>query len=214
MSQPKAGRQLMASLKQMAGSPYEMVLPVGKPVDMLLRPVATVRERLNPADVTALTKWRNDSVTSFLTEFVATESSTADWLCNVVGPDEGKILFMVDDLNGNTFGYVGLAFINWDAMTGEADAIVRGGKCSPFAMARAMATMMEWARETLEVKRLGGRVRSDNPALPFFWRSGFVEVKRMPLLRSESPGMVRYAEEGDGKPSPVSLVHIRWQGRA
>jgi hypothetical protein len=213
MSTSNPGRQLLASLKQMAGHPCELVLPVGRPVESYLRTVATQRDRLNPKDLACLTEWRNRFVTSFLTEFEATEARTADWLVRVVGPDPGKILFMVDDPNGRTFGYMGLGFINWERMTGEADAAVRGAEAPPGAMGRAFAAMMTWAGAALGIAKLSGRVRSDNPSLPFFPKIGLVESHRVPLVRTEEPGLVRYAE-GAGPPSGVSLVHMKWTGRS
>ena len=127
MAEPRAGRRLLMSLKAAAGLPGPQAqIPVGSPPIALLRPVPTREALLNPEDVRLLTAWRNRYVTAFLTEFTATEDRTAKWLTDVVGPAEGKILFMLDEPDGSTFGYMGLDFIDWDKRTGEADAIVRG----------------------------------------------------------------------------------------
>src|SRR6188472_3858133 len=100
-------------MKAAAGSgAVELCLPVGRPVACLLRPVATRPDRLSRADVACLTAWRNRFVGSFLTEFAATEARTARWLVETVGPSGGKILFMLDDPSGSTFGYMGLDFID------------------------------------------------------------------------------------------------------
>ncbi len=124
------GKILLNALKRTAGTPGAGVcIPVGFPVLAMLRPVATRADRLNATDVKLLTEWRNRFVKSFLTDFVATEDRTARWLTDFVGPNENKILFMVD-VDGRTVGNIGLDFIDWGTGYGEADNIVRGGNHS------------------------------------------------------------------------------------
>src|SRR5688572_2674037 len=107
-----SGRSLLQHFKESAGKPRESVyLTVGNPPVALLRPVATDGRYINSADVELLTAWRNKFVTSFLTEFNATPAQTTHWLTKMIGPDDTRILFMIDDLAGRTFGYMGLAFI-------------------------------------------------------------------------------------------------------
>src|SRR5207244_10947431 len=110
-----SGRMLLQYLKSTAGSAGPgLCLVVGDPVQAVLRPVATDPSKLNANDVRLLTEWRNKFIKSFLTEFIATEQRTAGWLVNQVGPNESKILFMADDAHGNTFGYLGIDYIDWD----------------------------------------------------------------------------------------------------
>ena len=97
------GRTLLCTIKATTGTERFFCLPVGVPIQAILRPIATRREVLNPNDIRCLTEWRNCFVKSFLTEFQATESRTAKWLTEIVEPNEHKIMFMVDDLNGRTF---------------------------------------------------------------------------------------------------------------
>src|SRR5687768_11930806 len=105
------GRTLLQTFQKTARlQPKAAHLTVGHPPVALLRPVATDPQSVNPTDVRLLTAWRNKFVTSFLTEFNATSEQTTGWLTNVVGPDDTRILFMIDDLTGRTFGYMGLAF--------------------------------------------------------------------------------------------------------
>jgi RimJ/RimL family protein N-acetyltransferase len=173
----------------------------------VLRPVATAAGRVDAGDVHVLTDWRNRFVSSFLTEFVATEPRTEQWLTEVVGPDPTRILFMLDDALGATVGYLGLAFIDWDNLTGEADAIVRGADTAPGVMARAMFTLLDWAREQLGLKSVGARVRSDNPALRFFLKFA-TETKRVPLRAVQEPDMIRWIEDETLVDAPISLVYI------
>ena len=182
-------------------------LPVGSPIEALLRPVSTVPGKLNENDVRVLTEWRNRFVSSFLTEFEATEARTAAWLTGVIGPDSTRILFMLDDAQGQTVGYLGLGFIDWEQGVGEADAIVRGAEVAPGVMAKALFTLLGWGYEQLGLETLGARVRSDNPSLRFFLKIG-KELKRVPLRRIDEPGMVRWVEDETLVTSPASLVYL------
>jgi RimJ/RimL family protein N-acetyltransferase len=205
------GQELLLSLKANATATAPcLCIPVGLPVEAVLRPVATAPGRLNANDVRVLTEWRNRFVNSFLTEFAATEPRTERWLTEVVGPDPTRILFMLDDARGETVGYLGLAFIDWKELTGEADAIVRGAEAAPGVMARAMFTLLAWARGQLGLKSVGARVRSDNPALNFFLKFS-TETKRVHLRRIEEPGMVRWVEDETLVNAPASLVYINFK---
>src|SRR6266536_841028 len=95
------GRELLIALKASTGAQGPVLsIPVGIPVEAILRPVATRRGSLKSNDVRVLTEWRNRFVRAFLTEFQADESRTEKWLTDSVGPDDTRILFMVDSLSG------------------------------------------------------------------------------------------------------------------
>lgn len=206
-----AGRELLLAVKANAtASAPCLCIPVGLPVEAVLRPVATAPQKMNANDVRVLTEWRNRFVNSFLTEFTATEARTEQWLTEVVGPDPARILFMLDDARGKTVGYLGLAFIDWKERTGEADAIVRGGEAAPGVMARAMFTLLDWAHGQLGLKSVGARVRSDNPALRFFLKFA-TETKRVPLRAVEEPDTIRWVEDEKLVDAPVSLVYITFK---
>jgi hypothetical protein len=147
-------------------------------------------------------------VGAFLHEFAADDGRTAGWLRDVIGPDDTRILFMVDDPAGTTFGYMALAFIDWDARTGEADAIVRGGDAPRGTMAMALTTLLEWGRTQLGLDRFGVRVRSDNPALGFYERLGFVESQRIALRPTEEPDGRRWIEDAGYAGDGPKLVHM------
>jgi hypothetical protein len=157
-----------------------------------------------------LTEWRNRFVGAFLTEFQATPDRTAHWLTQVVGPNPNKILFMADDPRGQTFGYLGLDFIDWPRRYGEADAIVRGREAPAGTMKRALQTLLGWARQTLGLLELGVRVRSDNPALAFYRRVGFIDLKQVPLRCVRAPQAVVWVPDESVTSPEVKLVHLRW----
>jgi RimJ/RimL family protein N-acetyltransferase len=202
------GRTLLTLLKHTNPT---LCLPVGTPPVALLRPLPARRERIRAADVAALTEWRNRFARSFLTEFPATEMRTLAWLSGPVAEDEGKILFMADALDGRTFGYLGLAAIDWERGSGEADAIVRGGSAPPGTMAAVLKALLQWAQEGLGLRDLWVRVLADNPALHFYTRLGFVERRRVPLRREElAPGEGAWVEDAALSAPERYLVHLEW----
>ena len=198
------GRELLQAFKEQPGHSIRVGTGEG-----ILRPVPTSPARLNLSDVRVLTEWRNRYVKAFLTEFAATEERTAKWLTEVVGPDPTRILFMLDDVNGQTIGYLGLAFIDWNARTGEADAIVRGLDGAPGLMSKALLTLLRWAHEELGLTGgLNVRVRSDNPrAVEFYSRLGR-ETRRVPLREIKEPGLTRWIEDESLATSSAQLVYL------
>jgi len=202
------GRQLLREVKASAISRGPALsVPVGNPIEAILRPVATRSNATNPGDVRVLTEWRNRFVNAFLGEFEANEARTARWLTEQVASDDSRILFMLDDTTGRTLGYMGLAFIDWENLSGEADAIVRGLECAPGLMTRALRTLLSWAHAQLGLTTLGVRVRSDNSALEFYRKFGFAEVRRVPLRRTQNGNEVLWVED-ESIDSDVSLVHM------
>ena len=201
-----SGQELLQTLK--TGSQGSFSIPVGQPVEAFLRPVVSAAGQVNRDDVRVLTEWRNRFSRSFLTEFEATEARTESWLTDVVGPDPTRILFMLDDANGRTIGYLGLAFIDWQKHTGEADAIVRGVDHLPGVMTKALLALLRWAHRELGLTAaLNVRVRSDNPAVNFYLKLG-TETRRVPLREIEEPGLKRWVEDESFAESSTQLVYI------
>ena len=188
------GQSLLESIKVNAGEPYRIPIP-GFP-GVILRAVSMNDPLVG--DVKALTEWRNRNVTSFLSEFVATEDRTRNWLTQSVARDDSRILFMIEEEGKDPLGYVGLAFIDWAGASGEADSVVRGRDGQPGIMAAAMRALLQWGRQELGLVKYGVRVLSDNPANEFYAKFGFKENRREGLRREESPGFVLWREVPQG----------------
>lgn len=203
-------RDFLREFKATAGLPGpNLALRVGRPTIGWLRVVGTRAGQQDDADLDRLSRWRNANHGAFLTEFEATPKRTSRWLSEVVAPDDSRILFMLDDPNGSTVGYMGLAFIDWDKRKVEADAIVRA-EPAPKGIAReALLTLLDWARFTLGLDSVGVRVRADNPALAFYRNLGFVESRRVPLRKEALDDMHVLVEAPDEPDPPTYLVHMR-----
>ena len=205
------GKDLLISAKDRAGTEGALILEVGRPPVAWLRPVATRAELVNADDVRVLTEWRNRHVTAFLTEFDATPERTRGWLTEHVSADDGRILFMLDDPAGATPGYMGLAYIDWSRSYGEVDAVVRGLPAPRGLMRQALCTLIDWAGDCLGLATVGVRVRSDNPALRFYEKAGFVEDRRVALLRTAVGDEVHWVLDPDASPSGTSLVFMTFR---
>ena len=103
---------------------------------------------------------------------------------------------------------MGLDFINWKTGYGEADAIVRGKEAPPGTMKIALQTLLGWGLAQLGLRSLGVRVRSDNTALEFYRKVGFVEERRVPLRRIDDFDMIRWVEDSSLNPADLSLVYM------
>ena len=214
MDQLHAGRQLLAVLKATAAhGKVGLVLPVDTPVRACLRVIPTLAGCQDRRDLELLSEWRNRHVGSFLTEFVAHPARTSEWLSGPVHHNDGKILFMVDSLDGTSIGHIGLAFIDWDSGYGEADAIVRGAPAPPGLMKAALRTALRWARDQLGLRSLGVRVRSDNSALDVYRKVGFVETKRVALVCNAGEDGLVWTEAPSLEPAAAraSLVYMLYQ---
>ncbi len=207
------GQRLLRALKDatIAGTPT-LVLAVGDPVRALLRPIATVPGATDATDVRLLGEWRNRHVKSFLTEFVAHDARSIDWLTHSIHQNDAKLLFMLDALDGTRLGHLGLGFIDWEARYGEADAIVSGGESPPGLMKLALQTLLSWARTQLGLENLAVRVRSDNPAVAFYEKVGFREWQRVPLAARRGPESTEWIEDPSLARSEASLVYMRYRG--
>lgn len=212
MAAPSSGAALIASIKASAAvDNVGVVIPVGRPVVAMLRPIPTRPGCISQSDLELLSEWRNRYVKSFLTEFSAHASRTERWLVDFVHANPSKLLFMVENLDGEPLGHIGIDFIDWEAGYGEADAIVSGGASPRGLMKEALQTMLAWAGDQLGLTRLAVRVRSDNTALEFYRKVGFVEQKRVPLNVERTQDMVRWYEDPTLANAQASLVYMDYQ---
>jgi RimJ/RimL family protein N-acetyltransferase len=117
---------------------------------------------------------------------------------------------MVDDVDGSTIGYMGLACIDWESGVFEVDAIVRGAEAPRGLMSEALRTMIGWAQGQIGLREARVRVLSDNSAREFYEKLGFREIRRVPLRRVEEPELVRWDEDEAATDSGRSLIHMVW----
>jgi len=198
------GAMLMAFLKKSCQADRAFILSFPKMPKLRLRMVSVI----NPLeeDVIRLTNWRNRNVHSFLTEFEATPTRTRDWLTQIVANDISRILFMIEETGCLPMGYIGLASIDYFSHSAEADAVVRGEPDHPGAMSEALRTLISWSYESLGMERIGVRVLADNPAIAFYKKFGFHEIRKEALKFEKSLDMAEWKPIKNGE----SEENIRW----
>ena len=190
-----AGRELLNHIRKAPPEATPYRIPIAAFADYNLRCVLTTAPRED--DVERLTEWRNRHVKSFLTEFHATRERTRDWLVNTVANDGGRALFMIEDGAGRIAGYIGLANIDWDRRTAEADSVVRGEPDRPGLMTASLRALLDWARQQLGIQRFSVRVLSDNPAVSFYERFGFSVRRSVPLRPIKTDDCLAWEETQD-----------------
>jgi RimJ/RimL family protein N-acetyltransferase len=163
-----------------------------------LRPLQAAGQQISEEDIERLTEWRNRNSQYFLTDFTTTHERTRNWAISMAGPDLSRILFLLDTVDGVTFGHVGLCNIDEGKSYCELDNIVRGNGGPKGAMAAAVEALSRWTTETMRLQHLWVRVIADNPAVSFYERLGFQFVKDVPLVRHpDGPSSVRWQEAHD-----------------
>lgn len=208
------GEQLITALKNSSSSGiHQLGLRIDGYHEYFMQPIPTRSDVLNQQYIQCLTEWRNLHQKSFLSEFIATESRTATWLAGSVHSDPGRIIFMIVDSVDFPIGYMGLGNINWRTSYGEADSVVRGYPSPKGIMSAALLSLMHWSQEQLGLKKIGVRVISDNPALKFYARLGFVETYRVPLSKKEVAGNVYWCEDRNCQSPMRYLVHHTWSNQ-
>jgi RimJ/RimL family protein N-acetyltransferase len=206
-----SGKNLLKTLKEIAGiSGPNLVLRVNGFPAFWLRPIATRSQNINYQDIALLTAWRNMYPKSFLTEFIATESQTFSWLTDRVHFDN-KIIFMIENCE-SPVGYMGISFIDWNKSYLEPDSIVSGGIHPKGLMTAALLTLLQWSKGQLGLNNVGIRVLSDNPALTFYNRLGFVETKRVPLILKDKQSHYEWVEDAASINADRYLVYHYWSG--
>lgn len=158
-----------------------------KDTDYELVPVNCSEKHVDPEIIALLTQARNANPSSFLTMFTATEERTRKWLTQVVGKEDNRILFMLKNKSKKSYyGYMGLAFGNSERSYIEADAVVRTDKNIIRGLMKASLTrLLQWVGSDLKINNIGVRVLSDNDALAFYNKCGFIKQKTEDLYEAK-----------------------------
>lgn len=160
-----------------------------------------------------LTEWRNTNVQAYPTQFTATLASTQAWLKDRILVVEDRILFLVVDNQGRTAGHIGFNGCINDGFLFEIDNVVRGNSSAEKGLfSKAMISLMEWARKTINVGGFFLRVMDDNShAITFYKKNGFIEDRRIPLIKEEKERSVTYREAVQNESPVKDFVRMVWQ---
>lgn len=185
-------------------------IPIGK--SGFLVPVCNAHE--GDSDVLQkLTDWRNKNVHVYPTQFVATIQSTKAWLKDRLLAVPDRILFLVVDNQGKVVGHIGFNGCCNNEFLFEVDNVVRGDSVAEKGLfSKGVIALMEWARKTLNVGGFFLRVMDDNPhAIVFYKRNGFIEDRRIALVKEEENSLITYREASEGEQPVKAYVRMVWQ---
>ncbi|WP_434630369.1 bifunctional GNAT family N-acetyltransferase/PLP-dependent aspartate aminotransferase family protein [Chromobacterium sp. CV08] len=146
--------------------------------------------------IAKLTEWRNRNAAVYPTQFTATGESTRDWMEKQLLDIDDRMLFLVVTAAGETVGHIGFNRCRNSDMLFEIDNMVRGvAGVEPGLFSRALATLIEWARTTINVNGFFLRVIDDNPhAIAFYRKNHFSAESDTPLVAVRDGDSVSYRE--------------------
>lgn len=144
-----------------------------------------------------LTKWRNQNMKYFLTQFLGTSLRTKNWLKNIVLPTDNRIIFLVCDETELKIGNLGLCNIGEDYA--EIDNVLRGEiSNNKNLFYYAVNTIVYWVFEYMDISNINLHVFSDNiKAIGLYEKIGFKTVKMLNLSRVDSENEISYILDGD-----------------
>jgi perosamine synthetase len=164
----------------------------------------------------SLARWRNDNVEVYPTQFQATIESTRSWILNKLINVEDRILFLVVDAKGSVVGHMGFNGCHNEKLLFEIDNVVRGSQSAEKGLfSKAMHSLIEWARKTMNVEGFFLRVMDDNPhAIGFYKKNNFVENQKIPLAKEINGNTVSYREAGSDEKSIKCFVYMEFKPSA
>lgn len=159
-----------------------------------------------------LSYWRNRNVKAYPTQFQATLESTRKWFKERLLEVPDRILFLVVDNTGKIIGHIGFnGCINKEFLF-EIDNVVRGlPGISKGLFSKAINSLIEWSRKTINVEGFFLRVMEDNlQAIDFYKRNSFVEDSRIPLIKEINGNIISYRETKSGEKQEKYFVRMNY----
>jgi hypothetical protein len=118
-----------------------------------------------------LARWRKRSLQFLPSTKPITVMGTRAWLVNQVINQKDRVLFLIRVKDGKNNAI-------------EIDNVIRGVPLYPGIMASAIQILIQWAKQTLEIKNFSVQTSDNNiKAIALYQRIGFIEYSRIPLIR-------------------------------
>lgn len=191
------------------------VLDDKKQTIAFLRPITADYQQTIPECVSLFSRWRMENPTLSLARFDITDERTKSWLDRLVVQNDNRIIFLITNYNGEALGHIGFANFREEEKAAEVDSVLRGQKNGyPRLMEYAMAALISWGKQELELQAVDLEVWSKNEhAIRFYKRCGFVEERLIPLRRVEEIGEVKWVpDESMADGAENYYLHMVFQG--
>ena len=204
-------RSIIRSAKGLGENPSPLVIPILDEETARIGALIPVdRERAaDDAVVSSLTRWRQQSMRFFLTQFEASDDRTEAWLNNAVLQDDARILFLIRDEGDRVIGHVGVRDI--DERSAQIDNVLRGGKGGdPRLMFHSLVALIRWLYDALGVEDAYLHVFSDNRAAIRLYRSvGFAPGAVYGLAKTEAHGETQYRVDLSSTPKEGERGYLK-----
>lgn len=159
-----------------------------------------------------ITVWHNANVEVYPAQFMATVDSSRAWMKDRLLAVPDRMLFLVVDNTGRVISHLGFnGCLNNDFLF-EIDNVILGiHGIDKDIYAKAMSSLIEWARKIINVNGFFLRVMEDNSkAIDFYKRNSFIEESRIPLVRETNEGIVFYREAYAGEKITKHFVRMKY----
>ncbi len=128
-------------------------------------------------------KWRDAHQYAYPSRFKVTNEGTKKWLDSAVIENKNRLLFLIQDANGELVGHIGLLQI--DSQRCEIDNVLRGTDSSPGLISSALNTLENFVYEELGLEFLELRVLASNHhAVNFYLKNNYAEIDRISLANT------------------------------
>lgn len=175
-----------------------------------LRPITFDYPYTLPSVISLLSKWRRENPEAATGCFEVTDERTEKWLNNLVLKNENRILFLIQDINNQFIGHLGLADINYEKFTADIDAVLKGESCPSGIMSTALDRIIKWAMAELDIQQIYLDVFNDNEhAINFYTNNHFIEVERIALEKVEYEDESKWEINRKMDPMLAERVYIR-----
>lgn len=153
--------------------------------------IGTLNKIIDPTsdEIKLLTNWRKNNQQVFRDDHRITIAGTVKWWHKHMAGNKHRILFWVDDTDGNHIGHMGLA--KFTPSYCHLDNVVRGRKESPGIMHFAVESLIDWAFSNLKIKNMYLQTQFDNDhAIEFYEFLSFARYKNdKPLITMKYHGL-------------------------
>lgn len=186
-------------------------IPIVKPDRAVIGWLVPITDMLTDDDeiLESLTRWRQEHMGCFLTQFKATKARTRNWLKNTVISDDSRILFVITDENRQLIGNYGVC--NICSESAELDNTIRGEKRGDRQlMLYAELALISWLYNELGVDEIYAHVFSNNErSIRLAKSAGFAISTSYRLFRKDINDETRYEVDVDNEPEGDELGLVR-----
>lgn len=157
-----------------------------------------------------LTVWRKREEKWFASQFNVTSPRTKKWLQDSVIDNPLRILFVIEDDNGNFIGHAGFNRYRSQDNSCELDNVVRGIYSYPGLMTNIVLLLTKWSFINLRISKLFLTTFKDNErAVQLYLRCGFKKIDTIPLRSTKIKNEINWIEDKRKNRNKAKRYYLR-----